>query len=271
MALSAALMGGAMSARAHAAASAPPRPDAKSDSLVTAMGNASTWGHPDLFGEFSGMRLYSEGRYKDALKYFRIGARYADKPSELAIGLMYANGRGVRKDPVKACAWLALAAQRKYPNFVATRNRVCNALTPAQHNQAEAELAQLLPVYGDKVAKQRMAFVLGQARMQMTGSRTGFDYGIRYMPISSLKGTPPSTENCNGPTMPGTSISGCGGQNFWNANRWDPKQYFAARDAEFRGTVIVGTLQNEHTARTHTSAEQTIRWTPASSASSTGH
>ena len=271
MALSAALMGGAIPARARAPAPAPHRPDAKIDSLITAMGNASTWGHPDLFGEFSGMRLYSEGRYKDALKYFRIGARYADKPSQLAIGLMYANGRGVGKDPVKACAWLTLAAQRKYPTFVATRNRVCDALTPAQHDQAEAELAKLLPVYGDKIAKQRMAFALRQARMQMTGSRTGFNYGIRYMPISSLKGTPPTAANCNGSTMPGTSISGCGGKNFWNADRWDPKQYFAARDAEFRGTVTVGNLQDKHAASSNSATRQIVRKKIPASASSAGH
>lgn len=249
---------GPSSARAGSAAhavpaSASPQPSAKIDGLVAAMSNSSTWGHPDLFGEFSGMRLYAEGRYKDALRYFRIGARYADKPSELAIGLMYANGRGVARDPVKACAWLALAAERHYPNFVATRNRVCGALTKAERNSAQADLAKLLPVYGDAIAKQRMAFALRQARMQMTGSRTGFDLGIRDMRISALQGTPPTTP-CGGPSMPGTSVAGCGGKDFWNPDRWDPKQYFAARDALFQATVEVGTLQNRRAAPANASS-----------------
>ena len=40
----------------------PPPPKASPDveKIITAMNNASTWGHPDLFGEFAGARLYSE-------------------------------------------------------------------------------------------------------------------------------------------------------------------------------------------------------------------
>ena len=76
-----------------------PRADPQTERVLTAMNNASTWGHPDLFGEFAGMRLYSEGHYKAAMKYFKYGARYADKLSQLSIGLMYENGRGVGADP----------------------------------------------------------------------------------------------------------------------------------------------------------------------------
>ena len=115
-----------------------PQADPQIERVLTSMNNASTWGHPDLFGEFAGMRLYSEGHYKSAIKYFKYGARYADKLSQLSIGLMYENGRGVEQDSVTACAWLALAAERKYPSFLATRDRVCEALTPAQHDQAVA-------------------------------------------------------------------------------------------------------------------------------------
>src|SRR5690348_18181221 len=41
-----------------------PQADPQIERILTAMNNASTWGHPDLFGEFAGMRLYSEGHYK---------------------------------------------------------------------------------------------------------------------------------------------------------------------------------------------------------------
>ncbi len=155
-----------------------PESDAETDRILTAMGNSSTWGHPDLFGEFAGMRLYSQGHYKSAIKYFKYGARYADKLSQLSIGLMYENGRGVDKDPVTACAWLAMAAERKYPTFIATRDRVCEALTPAQHDQAVAVLDKLMPEYGDAVAKKRMTHALEMAKTQSTGSRLGFDSGV---------------------------------------------------------------------------------------------
>lgn len=151
----------AMSASAQA--DSRPETDAQTERVLTAMDNASTWGHPDLFGEFAGMRHFSEGDYKGAMKYFKIGARYADKLSQLSIGLMYENGNGVEKDPVTACAWLAMAAERKYPSFVQTRDRVCLGLTPAQHDRAVAVLQKLMPEYGDAVAKRRMTLALREA------------------------------------------------------------------------------------------------------------
>ena len=204
------------------------------------MNNASTWGHPDLFGEFAGMRLYSEGHYKAAIKYFKYGARYADKLSQLSIGLMYENGRGVEQDSVTACAWLALASERKYPSFIATRNRVCEALTPAQHDQAVAVLEKLMPEYGDAVAKKRMARALEIAKTQATGSRLGFDSGVTTIGVN--KG------GCGGPTVADAPIAGCGSTDFWSPWRWDPKKYFTARDARWRGVVTVGSVEDAHHA-----------------------
>ncbi|MGN6312509.1 MAG: sel1 repeat family protein [Rhodanobacteraceae bacterium] len=231
----------AASATAQAAPSSDP--DEQAEKVLTAMNNASTWGHPDLFGEFAGMRHFSEHDYAGAMKYFKIGARYADKLSQLSIGLMYENGDGLEKDPVTACAWLAMAAERKYPSFIATRDRVCKALTPAQHDQAVAVLEKLMPEYGDAVAKPRMAAALHQAMTEGTGSRLGFDSGIYQ---SSAK------QNCGGPTIyeGGVAVpqAGCGATNYYDPARWDPKQYFATRDAQWRGTVNVGNMAEVHEA-----------------------
>lgn len=213
----------------------PPESDPDIEKIITAMNNASTWGHPDLFGEFAGMRLYSEGHYAAAIKYFKYGARYADKLSQLSIGLMYENGQGVEKDPVTACAWLALAAERKFPSFIATRDRVCEALTPAQHDQAVAVLDKLMPEYGDAVAKKRMVRALDMAKTEGTGSRLGFDSGIQTAGVNS---------NCGGPTVGDAPVAGCGSTDFWSPWRWDPKKYFAARDARWRGTVTIGDLKD---------------------------
>lgn len=243
-----------------------PAPDATTERVLTAMNNASTWGHPDLFGEFTGMRLYSEGHYQAAIKYFKYGARYADKLSQLSIGLMYANGQGVDKDPVTACAWLAMAAERKYPAFVATRDRVCEALTPAQHDQAVAVLDKLMPEYGDKVAKLRMTKALRLAKMQTTGSRLGFDSGIT---------TANTRPDCGGPTVASGGINapvaGCSSSDFWSPWRWDPKKYFTTRDAQWRGTVTVGSM--EEVGKSVNGAKPANKPTslPPASASSTGH
>ncbi|MES2403381.1 MAG: sel1 repeat family protein [Pseudomonadota bacterium] len=237
----------------------PPPPEASPDieKIITAMNDASTWGHPDLFGEFAGMRLYSEGHYAAAIKYFKYGARYADKLSQLSIGLMYDNGHGVAKDPVTACAWLALAAERKYPSFIATRDRVCEALTPAQHDQAVAVLDKLMPEYGDVVAKKRMVRALDMAKTEGTGSRLGFDSGITTTGVKS---------NCGGPTVGDAPVAGCGSTDFWSPWRWDPQKYFAARDAHWRGTVTIGDLKDLNAPPSSAVAKPTGMPAPASSA-----
>jgi hypothetical protein len=256
-------------AAATATASPVPKPvverpssDPQVERVLTAMNNSSTWGHPDLFGEFAGMRLYSEGHYRSAIKYFKYGARYADKLSQLSIGLMYENGQGVAKDPVTACAWLALAAERKFPSFIATRDRVCEALTPAQHDQAVAVLDKLMPEYGDAVAKKRMVRALEMAKTEGTGSRLGFDSGIYTGGVK---------QNCGGQTAGDAPVAGCGSTDFWSPWRWDPKKYFAARDAKWRGTVTVGSMEDLHDAATGTDTQKATGKTPPASASSAGH
>lgn len=107
-----------------AAADDAPGPDAQMAQTLEAMKNASTWGHPDLFGMTVGMRRYADHQYRTALHYFEIGARYADKLSQLSIGLMHLNGEGTPKNPVIAYAWFDLAAERGYPSFVATRDEL---------------------------------------------------------------------------------------------------------------------------------------------------
>ncbi|HEY3521676.1 MAG TPA: sel1 repeat family protein [Rhodanobacteraceae bacterium] len=248
----------ASTAAAHAGSPSPP--DAQAGDVLRAMNNASTWGHPDLFGEFAGMRRYAGQDYAGALKYFRYGARYADKLSQLSIGLMYDNGEGVAKDPATACAWLALSAERKYPSFVKTRDRVCKMLTPAQHDQAVAELDKLMPEYGDAVAKRRMAAALRQALTEATGSRLGFDAGVDSVGFGN-------GVHCGGPTLEigGNPVphAGCGGMKYYDPNRWDLKKYFAARDAQYRGTVSVGDMQEI--------GETSAKPAPAASAGSPAH
>jgi TPR repeat protein len=98
-------------------------------STLRDMDKTSTWYHDDLFGEFAGYRYYAQKRYAEALHYFEIGAYYADKPSQISIGLMYLKGEGVPADTVQALAWMDLAAERGYPAYVATRDRVAATLS----------------------------------------------------------------------------------------------------------------------------------------------
>jgi hypothetical protein len=214
--------------------------------ILEAMGNVTTEGHPDLYGEFTGMQRYFKCDYKGAMKYFEIGARYADKLSQFTIGLMYFNGEGVAKDPVTSCAWLNIAAERKFAKYVAVRDGICGTLAPAQRRRVAAVLDRLLPEYGDKVAQQRMATILRIAKFDQTGSRVGFDVGVLaytgsvggdYVRFSG--GCGKLTIVYAGAPVP---LDHCARSQIANPWFWNPRTYFAMRDST-GGVVTVGALQ----------------------------
>jgi uncharacterized protein len=223
---------------------------------LEAMKENSTQGHPDLHGQFEGILHYEKGDYAGAMKYFLSGARYADKMSQLSIGLLYLNGQGVAKDPVTAYAWIALSAERNYPKFVATRDGVWAQLDPAQREKANQMLQQLMAEYGDAVAKPRMVAQLQQEKLHMTGSPLGFGnfvsaitpgqyfgnlYGVGLGAAGFDPGEP-LIPYCGLGAVEGGVITGCG--DFWADNRWNSRAYFKAADSQWSGTVKVGALQN---------------------------
>ncbi|HUD43419.1 MAG TPA: sel1 repeat family protein [Dokdonella sp.] len=204
-------------------------------------------GYSDVMGFSQGLAAHARGRYASAMKFFLIGARYADKPSQLSIGLMYLNGEGVAADPATAYAWIDLAAERQYPDFVTTRDRVAAQLSPEQRARAERIRADLAAEYGDAVAKRRVAGELGSVRLNTTGSRTGYDdLSVRSASSAASNGGG-NCMNIGGIVIGNIVIgeSGCGqavrGLN--DVNPTDPKAYFALRDAQWKGTATVGPLQ----------------------------
>jgi hypothetical protein len=213
--------------------------------VLRAMDNTPTEGHPDEYNEFAGMHAYFAGNYPMAMKSFLEAARYADKLSQLSIGLMYLNGQGVQRDPVTAFAWVAIAAERKYPQFLATRDEIWSQLDARQRDQAKVLVDKLYAEYGDATAKPRMAMVLRRERTHQTGSYLGFGSDsvtsltpTQFFGIGGGTGGYPS---CGSETIDGAAMTGCG--NIYASWRWDPKEYFAVRDGAWTGTVSVGALQ----------------------------
>jgi len=225
--------------------------DKASQEVLAAMARTPTWGHPDEFGEFAGMQYYAIGNYAKAKTYFEYGARYADKLSQLSLGLMYLHGEGVKCDPVMAYAWLSLAAERRFPRFVATRDEVWRQLDASQREQALAALSRLTAEYGDAVAKPRMELELRRTRSMMTGSLIGYGgSGVSSMTMAQffagaetrpkVGGSAPPP--CGAKTIDGAPMVGCG--NIYVKWRWDAKEYFRIRDAVWIGTVKVGDPQS---------------------------
>jgi hypothetical protein len=207
---------------------------------LRAMNDASTWYHPDLFGEFAGVHRYAHHEFAGAMKYFEIGAYYADKFSQLSIGLMYLNGEGMKKDPLTAYAWLDIAAERDYPDFVATRDRVKASLTQDELQKAQAIRDKLALRYADAAAKPRMEQQLRFGLEQMTGSHLGFNQGVLH---DSPKGT-----LCKGGVFIGGMAvpeAGCGGEDIYAESRWKPEKYFARRDSQWKATVSVGDIKSD--------------------------
>jgi len=205
-------------------------------STLRDMDKTSTWYHDDLFGEFAGFRYYAQKRYAEALHYFEIGAYYADKPSQISIGLMYLKGEGVSADAVQALAWMDLAAERGYPAYVAARDRVAATLSAEELSRVAVLREHLASRYGDAAAKPRLANELREGRRQMTGSRAGFDNGVRFLPLDVLahSGQPGSMD-----------VRTICPQGFWDAQCWEPDQYFAMRDRQLNATVEVGPPQEK--------------------------
>ncbi|RUL64178.1 sel1 repeat family protein [Dyella dinghuensis] len=210
---------------------APASPPNDTTSTLATMDKTYTQGHPDLFNEFAGMRRYEAGDYSGAMKDFLQAAYYADKPSQLSIGLMYLRGQGIEKDPVKAYAWVSVAAERQYPQFTATQNQVWADLDSQQRKEAKVMQQTIAAQYGDAVAKPRMLQAIRDSKVDMTA-------GINY-------GASADVHTYNG-------VKICAQDNFNECSDpyakwyWDPNNYFAGRDATWRGTVTMGPLQNVH-------------------------
>ena len=58
----------------------------------------------------NGIESYKKSEYKKALESFKIASNNNDNRAMLAIGIIYANGDGVRWDPVKSFDWFKKAA-----------------------------------------------------------------------------------------------------------------------------------------------------------------
>jgi len=119
-------------------------------------------------------RAYERGLYLAAMEQYRIAAQWGDKFGQYNIGVMYLRGEGVDFDPVRGWAWLELAAERDYPQFVEPADELYAMLDEEQRQLGRAILEEeLMPEYGDDVAVERAARRMERERRNMTGTRTG--------------------------------------------------------------------------------------------------
>jgi hypothetical protein len=128
--------------------------------------------HPDQYYRQLGFEAWDKGDADGAVKLFQRAARYADKPSQLALAFAYWGEGPIQNRPL-AYAWADVAAERGYPDFLSVRERYWEALEESERESAKKIGASLADEYGDARAKKRLESLLRQGLSKKTGSRTG--------------------------------------------------------------------------------------------------
>ncbi|MGN6152694.1 MAG: hypothetical protein ACTHOH_11915 [Lysobacteraceae bacterium] len=230
----------ALAVGAHAAPS-PPTPGQQAVAVET---DAEALSHFDMLEALSAdhpnerFRLYGQkaaatGNWVDAARNFRMAARYADKYSQHRLSLMYWHGVGVAEDRVEAYVWADIAAERGYPQFLAIREKMWAELTPPQQAAVAGRGAARYAEFGDPAAKQRFADALGHARMNVTGSRTGFVGFLGVSTPEKLRGTLPNV------------VDGLEVAKIHTPERNDPARYWAHEDRVWKHAIVrVGDIED---------------------------
>ena len=90
-------------------------------------------------GAAFGMAILEQtrGNLSEAAKWYEVAARAGMANAQVLLGAMYAEGRGVPQDGVRAYAWLDQAARQGHPKASLVREAVAASLTDAQIAEAE--------------------------------------------------------------------------------------------------------------------------------------
>lgn len=128
-----------------------------------------------------GNMFFRQGDYDAAVGNFRLAAHWADKLAQFNLGMMYVNGDGVERDPLRGWAWIKLSAERGYPKNVAVAADIWDQFTD-EHRKVALEIleSELKPKYGDEVAIPRTSNEMKRmlARNTSGGSRVGVNRAI---------------------------------------------------------------------------------------------
>ena len=239
------------SAKAHSA------PQYSSDRDVgriqhSAFNTPESRGRPGIYFFDLGARAAKHRDYTHAIAMYKVAASWAYKPAQYNLGVMYLRGQGTPIDLPRALAWMALAAERKDPQYVKALELVNRQLDDTQFKQANVIFGELLPTYGDKVALTRAKSRWREVLASATGSRVGSS--AEPLRVGTIAGAPNHLSSPNYDVHDGghTSVAGAevagihqmdGSIAFQqlreSSNPYDPKFKW---DVDATGTVSVGPL-----------------------------
>ncbi len=123
-----------------------------------------------------GNRFYRQGDYDAAVGNFQLASHWGDKMGQFNLGLLYVNGQGVERNPLRGWAWIELAAERGYPHYRQVADGIWGQFEPKHRKIARRILEdELRPEYGDEVAIERTSREMKRRLRKNTsgGSRVG--------------------------------------------------------------------------------------------------
>ncbi len=210
-------------------------------------GTAIDVSHPDQSYQALGFERSLAGEHAEAHRYFRMAARFADKPSQLALAIMHREGLGVAVDKPAAYAWSDLAAERGYPQFLALRELIWDELDAPDRKRALEIGTVLYREFGDSVAKPRLEARLRRGLARATGSRTGaVDETLQVGVVRKGYARVVAGQlGSAGGAMNGLAASAGRVREYYASYRWKPVEYWARVDEAWlpTGKVEVGELR----------------------------
>lgn len=185
--------------------------------------------HPDLYGQIMGFRAFQKGDYVKAMRLFERAAYHGDKASQAMIADMYWGGLGVERDRALGYAWMDLAAERLYPQFVAFRERYWQTMDEETRRDAIERGQAIYARYRDSVAKPRLNRILRRGRGKQVGTRTGSRTTGAWLELRA-------------PALNGAQIVHV--TEYYAEKYWEPEKYWELHDQHWRtprsGRALVG-------------------------------
>ena len=154
---------------------------------------------PGEYFFYKGVEAVKANDYTHAVAMYKVAASWAYKTAEYNLGVIFVKGEGgVPEDHAQGLAWLTLAAERNDAAYVQARDKVRMQLPPDVIAKADALVAELSNIYGDRVALRRAKAHWAEVRNAATGSHLGFASGNLHVGAAEVRA------NANPPKIAGT-------------------------------------------------------------------
>ena len=187
--------------------------------------------HYDQVFRWRAMEAFNSGDVASAIRNFERAARYADKPSQFALGVIHMNGDGVPRDRALAFARLDVAAERGYDEIVEQRDILWDQLTDGERAAGQFLAKRLLGKYGDAKAKPRHRNKTLAALQHSLGKSKSVRDDVIVTDLA----------NCSEGLVDFRRGNACHERDFYSS-RFEAKHYWAVQDATWGkgGVVEVG-------------------------------